>query len=180
MGATLTAGYVRSYERSAAAYVAEVGDSRAYLIRAGRITQLTRDQSYVQMLIDAGAVDAERAQALPFRNVILQAMGHQPRVAVALGRLDLRLLDCLVLCSDGLSAELSDDEIRRTILTSPDLALAAERLVDLANARGGRDNTTVLLIGVSGDLPAPEPEEPVERTYRVLEKFDPLSRAPGA
>jgi len=170
---------VRSYERSAAVYVAEVGDSRAYLIRDGRITQLTKDQSYVQMLIDTGAVDRDQAQSLPFRNVILQAMGHQPNLGVALGRLELRDRDCLVLCSDGLTGELSDEEIRVAVLSSPDLVVAAERLVDLANARGGHDNTTVLLIGASGDLPAPGPSEPVEQTYHVLESFNPLSSHAG-
>src|SRR5580704_10451976 len=71
MGATLTALYVRGM----AAYVAEVGDSRAYLMRAGRMTQLTKDQSYVQMLVDSGVVEPDQAQSLPFRNIILQAMG---------------------------------------------------------------------------------------------------------
>ncbi len=173
MGATLTAAYVRSYEGSAAAYVAEVGDSRAYLLRAGRITQLTKDQSYVQMLVDAGTLDPSQAQSLPFRNVILQAMGHQPTVKVALGRLDLRQRDCLLLCSDGLTTEVSDEQVRETILMSADLTTAAERLVDLANQRGGRDNTTVVVVGVGGDLPAPEPREAVEQTYRVIESFMP-------
>jgi serine/threonine protein phosphatase PrpC len=173
MGATLTAAYVRSYDGSAAAYVAEVGDSRAYLLREGRITQLTKDQSYVQMLVDAGTVEPSQAQSLPFRNVILQAMGHQPTVKVALGRLDLRQRDCLLLCSDGLTSEVPDEEVRSTILSSPDLVSAAERLVDLANARGGRDNTTVLVVGVGGDLPAPQSREPVEQTYRILESFMP-------
>ena len=104
MGATLTALFVRS----SAAYVAEVGDSRAYLLRNGRITQLTKDQSYVQMLVDHGAVAAQEAQDLPFRNVILQAMGQQRPLRVALGRLDLRQRDCLLLCSDGLTNEVSD------------------------------------------------------------------------
>jgi serine/threonine protein phosphatase PrpC len=173
MGATLTAAYVRSYPQAAAAYVAEVGDSRAYLIRGGRLTQLTKDQSYVQMLVDAGTVDPQHAQSLPFRNVILQAMGHQPDVSVALGRLDLRARDCLLLCSDGLSAEVSDDEIRGTVLSSTDLVAASDRLIDVANARGGRDNTTVLLVGVSGDLPQAGTQEPIEQTYRILETFHP-------
>ncbi len=168
MGATLTAIYVRGV----AAYVAEVGDSRAYLLRAGRIIQLTKDQSYVQMLVDSGAVEADRAQDLPFRNVILQAMGHQPTVAVALGRLALRQRDCLLLCSDGLSNELSDSEIRAAFFESPDLMGAADRLVDVANQHGGRDNTTVVLAGVGGDLPAPNSREPVGETYRILETFD--------
>jgi serine/threonine protein phosphatase PrpC len=168
MGATLTAVYVRG----TAAYVAEVGDSRAYLIRAGRMTQLTKDQSYVQMLVDQGAVKPEEAQSLPFRNVILQAMGHQPNLSLALGRLDLRSRDCLVLCSDGLSNELSDAEIRDVVLNSRDLVTAVDSLIRMANERGGRDNTTVVLVGVGGRLPASSVQEPVEHTYRILETFD--------
>jgi serine/threonine protein phosphatase PrpC len=168
MGATLTAVYVHG----ARAYVAEVGDSRAYLIRNGRIVQLTRDQSYVQMLIDRGAVTEQDAQDLPFRNVILQAMGYQRSVKVALGRLELRRRDCLLLCSDGLSNEMSDREIRDLALASKDLPQAADRLVDLANERGGRDNETVVLVGVGGDLLLASRREPVEQTYRVLQTFD--------
>jgi serine/threonine protein phosphatase PrpC len=168
MGATLTAVYVHG----TAAYVAEVGDSRAYLLRAGLITQLTKDQSYVQMLVDSGAVEPDRAQSLPFRNIILQAMGHQPDVVAALGRLELRHRDCLLLCSDGLSNELSDTDIREVFFASPDLASAADNLVDLANERGGRDNATVVLTGVGGDLPAPGPREAIENTYRVIESFE--------
>jgi PPM family protein phosphatase len=168
MGATLTALYVRG----SSAYVAEVGDSRAYVIRGGRITQLTKDQSYVQMLVDAGALDADRAQSLPFRNVILQAMGHQPRLAVALGKLELCDRDCLLLCSDGLSNEVGDGDLRDVVLGAPDLPAAAERLVDLANARGGRDNTTVVLVGVGGDSLRPCARSPIEQTYRILETFD--------
>jgi serine/threonine protein phosphatase PrpC len=168
MGATLTAVYVCG----TAAYVAEVGDSRAYLLRAGRLTLLTKDQSYVQMLVDSGAVAAEEAQSLPFRNVILQAMGHQPRLSIALGKLELRRRDCLLLCSDGLSNEMADEEMAAVVLGSPDLVLAADRLVDLANGRGGRDNVTVVLVGVGGDLPAPHGQESVNQTYRILDTFD--------
>jgi serine/threonine protein phosphatase PrpC len=167
MGATLTAVYLRG----TAAYVAEVGDSRAYLIRAGLITQLTKDQSYVQMLVDTGAVTPEQAQDFPQRNVILQAMGSPPNLTVALGRLELRSLDCLLLCSDGLTTKVSDDVMRDVVLSSPDLSTARDRLVDLANERGGEDNTTVVLGGVSGDLPPPNVGEPVDATYRILETF---------
>jgi serine/threonine protein phosphatase PrpC len=167
MGATLTAVYLRGD----AAYVAEVGDSRAYLIRAGHITQLTKDQSYVQMLVDAGAVSPEEAQDSPDRNVIMQAMGNQLDVSLALGRLELRQLDCLLLCSDGLTTKVPDEMLRDVVLSSPDLSTARDRLVDLANDRGGDDNTTVVLGGVSGDLPPPNVGEPVEATYSVLKTF---------
>jgi serine/threonine protein phosphatase PrpC len=169
MGATLTAGYFRG----TGVYVAEVGDSRAYLLRAGAIRQLTKDQSYVQMLVDSGAVDPAHAASLPFRNVILQAIGHQPRLSVALGRLELRRRDCLLLCSDGLSNEVGDGEMRDIVLASPDLGAAVDRLVERANERGGRDNVTAVLVGVGGDLRAANTQEPLERTYRILDTFDP-------
>jgi serine/threonine protein phosphatase PrpC len=167
MGATLTAVYFRGN----AAYVAEVGDSRAYLIRAGRITQLTKDQSYVQLLVDIGAVRPDEAQDLPSRNVVLQAMGNQPRLSIALGRLELCHLDCLLLCSDGLTTMVSDDTIRDIILSAPDLRTGADRLVELANERGGEDNVTVVLGGVAGALPFPDVRDPIDRTYRILEPF---------
>jgi serine/threonine protein phosphatase PrpC len=165
------------FVRGNAAYVAEVGDSRAYLIRAGRITQLTKDQSYVQMLVDAGAVSPEEARDFPERNVILQAMGNQVDLSMALGRLELRHLDCLLLCSDGLTTKITDEGLRDVILSAPDLQTARDRLVDLANERGGEDNTTVVLGGVSGDLPPADVGEPLEATYRILETFSPSSRA---
>jgi serine/threonine protein phosphatase PrpC len=167
MGATMTAVYVRGR----AAYVAEVGDSRAYLIRAGRITQLTKDQSYVQMLVDSGAVSPEEAQDFPGRNVILQAMGNQPHVSMELGRLELRQLDCLLLCSDGVTTKLSDGVMRDVVLSSHDLSTASDRLINLANERGGEDNSTVVLGGISGDLPPADVQEPVEATYHILETF---------
>jgi serine/threonine protein phosphatase PrpC len=112
MGATLTAVFVHAGQ----AFIAEVGDSRAYLVRAGQITQLTRDQRLVQQLVDSGALSAEEAGESPMRNVILQAMGHQTEVKVALAKLELRNRDCLVLCSDGLTLHVSDEEIRDAVL----------------------------------------------------------------
>jgi serine/threonine protein phosphatase PrpC len=168
MGATLTAVYVHG----SAAWIAEVGDSRAYLVRAARITQLTKDQSVVQQLIDSGVVAPGAAASSPYRSVILQAMGHDPEVKVALGRLELRALDCLVLCSDGLTAHVSDEDIRSAVLTSPDLRSACNALVDLAKARGGTDNVTVVLGGVSGSLPVPtSASDGVDSTFRVVKAF---------
>ena len=168
MGATLTALYVRGPR----AYVAEVGDSRAYLLRDSRLTRLTKDQSLVQMLVDKGSVGPEDAHELPFRNLILQAMGTKQGVKVALGRLELRRRDLLLLCSDGLTNEVHDDEIRDVVLAAKDLGAACERLIDRANEHGGRDNATALLVGVGGDLPPASRAEPIERTYRVLQAFD--------
>lgn len=144
MGATLTAALVRD-ER---AYLAQVGDSRAYLLRQGRMTQLTSDQTMVQALLDQGLMKPEDAAHSPFRNILTQAMGHQEDVKVTMSEVDLRDRDCLLLCSDGLTNELSEDEIRDAVLTSMRLDVAAARLVDLANAHGGRDNVTVVLAGL--------------------------------
>lgn len=168
MGATLTAILVDE----AGAHIAEIGDSRAYLIRGGVIQQVTRDQSYVQVLLEAGAIAPEEAPRSPMRNIILQAMGQQPSVAAALGRLALRRRDCLLLCTDGLSGALTDDELRDVVLASPSLDAACERLVALANERGGKDNITVLLAGVGGDLPPPAPGESIDDTLDVLRSFD--------
>jgi serine/threonine protein phosphatase PrpC len=168
MGATLTAVYVDG----PVAWIAEVGDSRAYLIRAGTITQLTKDQSLVQKLLDAGALSPEQAANSPHRGVILQAMGHGPDVSVALARLELRARDCLVLCSDGLTTHLSDEDIRNVVLSSADLTVACHRLVDLAKERGGVDNVTVLLGGVDGPLPPPRvSKNDLAETFEVVRSF---------
>ena len=168
MGATLTAVYVDG----PVAWIAEVGDSRAYLIRAGNIVQLTKDQSLVQSLLDAGAISQEEAAHSPHRGVILQAMGHEPEVSAALGRLELRARDCLVLCSDGLTTHLSDEDIRATVLSSPDLPIACRRLVALAKERGGHDNITVLLGGVDGPLPMPRVSKTdIGETFEVVRQF---------
>jgi serine/threonine protein phosphatase PrpC len=168
MGATLTAVYLEG----GTAFIAEVGDSRAYLLRSGEIAQLTRDQTLVEELVRAGSLSAEEAEQSEFRHVILQAMGHQATVKVALARLDLRARDCLVLCSDGLTRHASDDEIRDTILTTRDLDTACARLVELALGRGGQDNVTVVLAGLSGRLAPASPREGIGRTYEVLQSFD--------
>jgi serine/threonine protein phosphatase PrpC len=168
MGATLTAAYVCGTN----VYLAEVGDSRAYLVRRGQITQLTKDQSYVQLMVDGGLITEAEASGSPYQNIILQAMGHQPKVSVALGKLELRGRDCLLLCSDGLTKHVSDDEMRETLLGAPDLATAASRLVDLANTRGGTDNITVVLAGVGGALASAAANDDLDRTFEVLKSFE--------
>ncbi|HEU4406108.1 MAG TPA: protein phosphatase 2C domain-containing protein [Polyangiaceae bacterium] len=173
MGATLTAVLVDE----AGAHIAEIGDSRAYLIRDGAIRQVTHDQSYVQVLLDVGAIAPEEASQSPMRSVILQAMGQKPRVAVALGRLALRWGDCLLLCTDGLSGALAPEELHAVVKSAADLHAACDRLVAIANERGGDDNITVLLAKVSGDLPVPAPGERIEDTFDVLRSFDaPIER----
>jgi len=133
------------------AYVAEVGDSRAYVMRGRRFIQLTRDQSYVQDLIDSRAITREEAKTLPFRSAITQAIGTDPSIVVALNRFTLRQGDRILLCSDGLSGKVQDEEMRHELLTNPNLETACLRLIELANHRGGEDNITVVLAELQGD-----------------------------
>ncbi|MBX3206295.1 MAG: serine/threonine-protein phosphatase [Labilithrix sp.] len=169
MGATLTAVFVRAGR----AYIAEVGDSRAYLLRGGEIAQVTHDQSMVQLLVDSGIMKPEDARESPMRNVILQAMGHQPDIKVALGRMELRDRDCLILCSDGLTGHVSDVEIKDIVLETKRPELAAARLVDLANGRGGKDNITVIVAGVGGALAPPAADERPEDAIEVIRAYEP-------
>jgi serine/threonine protein phosphatase PrpC len=168
MGATLTALFVRAGR----AYIAEVGDSRAYLVRAGQIAQITHDQSVVQALVDSGAMSPEDASLSPMRNVILQAMGHQRDLKIALGKLELRDRDCLILCSDGLTGHVSDEEIRNTVLALKRPELIADRLVDMANERGGHDNITVVVAGVAGGLAAPAADEVPACAVEVIRAYE--------
>jgi serine/threonine protein phosphatase PrpC len=168
MGATLTAVFVRAGR----AYVAEVGDSRAYLIRSGQIAQVTKDQSMVQLLVDSGVMSAADANNSPMRNVILQAMGHQREIKIAVSKLELRDRDCLVLCSDGLTVHVSDDEIRDTIMASrPETAV--EKLLEMALERGGKDNITIVVAGIGGDLQKPGDGESAEMAVEVIKAFEP-------
>lgn len=153
MGATLTAVLIHR------AFVAEIGDSRAYVLRGTRLVPLTRDQSYVQALMDEGVITHEEAEGFAYKNVILQAVGVQSNVVVALNRFTLRQRDRLLLCSDGLTSEVSDEEIRATVLRAGSLDAACSELIDLANARGGSDNITVVLAEMQDDgLPEPTSE----------------------
>jgi serine/threonine protein phosphatase PrpC len=167
MGATLTAVLVRGD----GAYIAEVGDSRAYLLRDGRLRQITRDQSLVQLLVDHGVLTPAEARHNQSKNVILQAVGMagEPRVAIA--RLALRRADRVLLCSDGVSNAVAHDELQRT-LTACEPRCACETLIALANERGGDDNATAIVADVDGDDLAPvEDFETVTSTYEVLTPF---------
>ena len=168
MGATLTALFVRAGR----AYIAEVGDSRAYLVRSGAIAQVTKDQSMVQLLVDSGVMKPEDANNSPMRNVILQAMGHQREIKIAVGKLELRDRDCLVLCSDGLTVHVTDEEIREAVITLRPEG-AAEKLLELALERGGTDNITIIVAGIGGELAPPAEDESADKAVEVIKAFDP-------
>jgi serine/threonine protein phosphatase PrpC len=169
MGATLTAVLVRGDR----AYIAGVGDSRCYVIRGKQIIQVTRDQSLVESLVELGHLTREEAEASPHRNVILQALGTRPRVAVALAKLRPRRGDLLLLCSDGLSGKLTDEEMATCALTGPTLESACQQMVEVAKERGGEDNITVILAHLSGPgLPQPADAEGVATTLEAIHSFN--------
>ncbi len=138
-------------------YLAQVGDSRGYLIRGGVITQLTKDQSLMQRLVEAGEITEEEAEQSERRNIILQALGPDPRVKVDLTYQELRRGDVLVLCSDGLSGQVKKEEIASLAAENADLVQLCARLIDMANERGGPDNITAIAARFGGDgLPEPD------------------------
>lgn len=130
-----------------ALHVANVGDSRAYLVRDRTIRQLTRDHSFVGDQIAAGLITPEQARISSHRNIITRALGHQPDVTVDLFRWPLQVGDYVLLCSDGLHGLLDDDELLRTLSETP-WTDVADALVDAANAHGGTDNITVVVAQV--------------------------------
>ena len=141
-------------------FLAQVGDSRAYLVRAGEAVQITKDQSLMQRLVDAGELTEEEAEASTRRNIILQALGPDPRIRVEITFQPLAQGDILVLCSDGLSGLVKRDEIAEALVAENDLRAVAEGLVTTANARGGPDNITVVLARFEGaGMPEPTTEE---------------------
>jgi protein phosphatase len=155
MGATLTAAIIESNT----VYIGEIGDSRAYVIRYGAIIQLTKDQSMVQRLIDEGTITSKQAARHPHRNIILQSLGSQRKINVVISKLELCRNDILLICTDGLTNKVPDEEIKDIILGSVSIESACRNLVEAANRHGGEDNITVVLAKVSGEsLPIPEEE----------------------
>lgn len=144
MGATLTAVIVSD----GVAYLAQVGDSRAYLLRDGELRQVTKDQSFVQMLVDVGALTQEEAQHSPAKNVILQVMGQDQKVSVDVGSVELREGDRLLLCSDGLSNMVPTDAIEAMAGPPAPIDQATRALITAANDAGGEDNVTVVMAEV--------------------------------
>lgn len=146
MGATVTAALIDGDR----VFIAEVGDSRAYLIRGNNIKQVTTDQSFVAMLIARGALKPEDAVQHPRKNVVLQSIGVQEAVQVAVSMFQLKRGDTLLLCSDGLSNLVHTGEMLYFAESqTPDEA--CRRLVDLAKQRGGPDNITVIIAKFDGD-----------------------------
>lgn len=156
MGTTLTG--VGVYD--GAAFFSQVGDSRGYLVRNNSIVQMTQDQSLVAHLVASGALSQEEAKEHPQRNVILQALGVQKRVDVALSCAELRRGDWVVLCSDGLSGKADAEELRGVLEKCTGPQEACQQMIAIARDRGGEDNITVIVVKFDGEgLPLPSPAE---------------------
>jgi serine/threonine protein phosphatase PrpC len=153
MGTTLTAAMVEGKRL----HVAHVGDSRAYLLRNGELSQLTTDHTLVQHLIDEGELTPEQAAEHPQRSVITRAIGVSNEVEVDSLSIHLAADDQLLLCSDGLTGVVTDAEIARYLIRETDASQAVARLIAAANAAGGPDNITLVLLrfGALDDSPAP-------------------------
>jgi protein phosphatase len=144
MGTTLTA---IAFPRGASSCaLAHVGDSRAYRLRDGRLDLLTRDHTWVQDQVDAGRLDPEQARVHPYANVLSRVLGLPALDLVETTIIEVKPHDVLLLCSDGLTAMLEEENIQAILHAQPDLQAAAAQLIDTANAHGGVDNVTVVLI----------------------------------
>lgn len=142
MGTTATAILLRGTR----IYVGHVGDSRAYLIRNRRIDQITEDHSVVAQLVRARAITPQEAARHPYRNVITRCLGMNRELEVDTTSRELKPGDRVLICSDGLSGPVSDDEMLQHVLGHPDPQESCQALVDLAIERGAPDNVTVVIL----------------------------------
>ncbi|HVZ33757.1 MAG TPA: Stp1/IreP family PP2C-type Ser/Thr phosphatase [Polyangiaceae bacterium] len=141
-------------------FLAQVGDSRAYLLRDGELTQITRDQSLVNQLIEAGQLTEEEAETFEHNNIILQALGTSEVVQVDLTYVDLRAGDSLLICSDGLSGMVRSEDIGHVLVEVENPIEACAKLIAAANEAGGHDNVTVVMVKFSGPgLPEISPDD---------------------
>jgi protein phosphatase len=147
MGATLTTGWLNESKLS----IAHVGDSRAYLLRTGALQQLTNDHSLVAEQVRRGILTPQQAEESEMQSVLLRALGANPEVDVEVDEVDLMPRDVLLFCSDGLTRMVSEPEIAGKLQAETDPGTAAQKLVDLANERGGLDNVTVIVVRVQDD-----------------------------
>jgi serine/threonine protein phosphatase PrpC len=145
MGTTLT-GLAVTNASDNQIVVANVGDSRTYLWRHGELRQVTKDHSHVQTLVDRGAITRAEARVHFQRNIVLRAMGIESWVDIDTFPMTVEDGDRFIMCSDGLVDEADDDEIETEIRLSTSVHDLADRLVDLANRNGGRDNITVVVV----------------------------------
>jgi serine/threonine protein phosphatase PrpC len=177
MGTTLTAAYVDGDEVA----LAHVGDSRAYLLRDGELTQLTRDHTLVEELVRRGRLTEEEAAEHPQRSIITRALGPEPEVEVDTFTQPLRDEDVLLLCSDGLTSMVSEAHVAEILRDAPSLGGAARALVKAANDAGGRDNITVVLVRLEEiGVPPTQPMQPTQPTRPAERRRGDVPAAPPA
>jgi protein phosphatase len=146
MGTTVVGFYLDAHTDVGA--VAHVGDSRAYRLRDGRLELLTQDHTWVNEQVVAGYLSEDQARSHPLKNVVTRALGGEREVEVDLQEVRVRHGDLYLLCSDGLTTMLGDEEIAREAAAGGGVRGICERLVGRANARGGHDNVTVVALGI--------------------------------
>lgn len=140
MGTTITACLIKD----STMVVANVGDSRCYMINETGIHQITKDHSLVQELVDNGSITAEEAAVHPNKNIMTRALGTAPKVEIDTFLIDLKDVKKVILCTDGLSNSMTDNEMYETIINNTD-AIACQELINISKQRGGRDNITVII-----------------------------------
>lgn len=173
MGTTVTALAVLPGEEPRV-MVANVGDSRTYVWRNGRLDRISIDHSYVQELVNEGIITPEEARTHPRRNIVTRALGIDRTVQVDVFTYEVRTGDRLVLCSDGLVDEVSDAEISKVIGQHSNAQECAEALIMVANTNGGRDNTTVVVVDIADDISAPVAVVPDNDDTQQIESVPPV------
>lgn len=174
MGATITAALIEKN----VAYIAEVGDSRAYVIHSGRIKQITTDQSLVGVLVNRGLMTPEQAETAPGRNIILQSLGCNSEIRVAVNSIELTNGDYLLLCSDGLSGKIKSEELLQYVEKGSSIEETCKQLIELAKQRGGEDNITVVIAKFDGLGLRPAQEVTRLTSHiEILAAFDPEDEA---
>ena len=175
MGTTMTAALITGDT----ANLVQVGDSRAYLLRDGEFKQITRDHNWVAEQVAAGALTPEEAKTHPRRNVLTRAVGTGPGVDMDSGAVTLKDGDVLLLCSDGLHGLVRDEEMAR-VINEQEPQQACQTLVEMANAAGGTDNSTVIVARVGSTVMTPgERQAAAERLSKTTAHFGPKRRGSG-
>ena len=175
MGTTMTSVGVIEGEL----VMAQVGDSRAYILRRGVLTQVTRDQSLVNQLVETGQITEEQARMFEHSNVILQALGVQEDVEVLLSTVPLRQGDRVVVCTDGLTGVVTDEEVAAVLGGTDDMDDVCRILIEMARGAGGPDNITVVAARFdSADLPAPTESDPIAYIRWRLDEPEPPPAPP--
>lgn len=150
MGTTVVAALLREDVLA----IAHVGDSRLYLVRNGTIQALTRDHSWVAEQILKGFITEEEAAQSPRRNIVTKALGVESYVDVELTEVPVKSGDMLLLCSDGLTRAVHQNDLLRVLSASEDLSTMSDRLILMANEAGGDDNTTVVVVALRDEFQA--------------------------